>query len=549
MQSFHSFRLKFGPSALSGGCRQQIRVSQRAIRQPDAVFVGNWKRRGHGPRRGYRKQYLAAGAGEKSDVVVKLSDGGQPHDAPDSAALSASQNGVTNGTAPAPGPVADATEEDDRKAFVIRWQIVAMMAAAFVLCNMDKVNMSVAVIPMAAELGWSATERGLVSSSFFWGYSLTQLPAGWIATRIGGAKVLMAGVALWSFGTLLAPPAAMMSIYALCASRVLVGLGEGFAPSAATALLAKLVPATERARAVAAVWGGLDVGSAVGLVLCGPLIFRYGWPVVFYLFAILGVIWCFFWPLFKPQKRADQAVARARSVCDLTGDREACQVADSDGAVGALPWGAFFTSAPVWAIIVAHFCFNWGYYTLLAWLPSYFELALGLNVEKSSYLTLIPYIAMTCMTPLVGPIADSLVKGGMPLTRVRKLCQGAAFVGPAMCMVGCALLTPATPAAVTGFQVVVLVTLLSLGFAMGAWSRAGLYCNHQDLSPKYAGALLGITNTAGAFPGVLGVTAAGMLLDMAHSWPLALFYPTAACQIIGALVYTKFASSERQAWS
>jgi ACS family sodium-dependent inorganic phosphate cotransporter len=43
--------------------------------------------------------------------------------------------------------------------------------------------MSVAVIPMANELGWSATERGLVSSSFFWGYSLTQVPAGWLATK------------------------------------------------------------------------------------------------------------------------------------------------------------------------------------------------------------------------------------------------------------------------------------------------------------------------------------------------------------------------------
>lgn len=46
-----------------------------------------------------------------------------------------------------------------------------------------QVNMSVAVIPMAQELGWSATERGLVSSSFFWGYSLTQIPAGWLATK------------------------------------------------------------------------------------------------------------------------------------------------------------------------------------------------------------------------------------------------------------------------------------------------------------------------------------------------------------------------------
>ena len=43
--------------------------------------------------------------------------------------------------------------------------------------------MSVAVIPMAKELGWSASDRGLVSSAFFWGYSLTQIPAGYVSTR------------------------------------------------------------------------------------------------------------------------------------------------------------------------------------------------------------------------------------------------------------------------------------------------------------------------------------------------------------------------------
>lgn len=51
-----------------------------------------------------------------------------------------------------------------------------------------QVNMSVAVIPMAKELGWSAMERGLVSSSFFWGYSLTQIPAGWVSTRCNGRR-------------------------------------------------------------------------------------------------------------------------------------------------------------------------------------------------------------------------------------------------------------------------------------------------------------------------------------------------------------------------
>ncbi|KIZ04724.1 putative anion transporter 6 [Monoraphidium neglectum] len=502
-----------------------------------------------------------------------------------------------------------------------------MMAVAFVLCNMDKVNMSVAVIPMARDLGWSATDRGLVSSSFFWGYSLTQVPAGWISTRIGGAKVLMAGVALWSFGTLIAPPAAHLGLWALCASRVLVGLGEGFAPSAATSVLARQVPSTERSRAVTTVWGGLDVGSAVGLLLSGPLIRLYGWPSVFYLFAVLGGVWCLFWPMFQPELEdpavkleqlatrpngrvrvprapvgadagssagAAEAIMDARNVADSVDEfldenlrsspysrqaetrsssqqqpgisqqqqqqqklqrqqqeaqRRETEQREKKAGPEAVPWGAFMTSAPVWAVTVAHFCFNWGYYTLLAWLPSYFELALGLNVQESSFLTLIPYVAMVAMTPVVGPVADGLIKRGWDLTSVRKLAQGLAFVGPAVCMVACAALTPAAPLAVGSAQTALLVGLLSLGFALGAWSRAGLYCNHQDLSPKYASALLGITNTAGALPGVLGVTSAGYLLDATGSWALALFFPTAACQLFGAVFYSIFASSERQPWS
>ena len=68
-------------------------------------------------------------------------------------------------------------------------------------------------------------------------------------------------------------------------------------------------------------------------------------------------------------------------------------------------------------------CNRPGYYTLLAWLPSYFELSLGLNVESSSLLTLIPYLAMTAMTPFVGPTADGLVAKGWTVTDVRKLSQ------------------------------------------------------------------------------------------------------------------------------
>ena len=49
-------------------------------------------------------------------------------------------------------------------------------------------------------------------------------------------------------------------------------------------------------------FGSLDVGSAVGLLVCGPLIHAFGWPSVFYLFAALGLVWSAAWPLLKPEQ-------------------------------------------------------------------------------------------------------------------------------------------------------------------------------------------------------------------------------------------------------
>jgi len=45
-----------------------------------------------------------------------------------------------------------------------RWAMVVALFVAFVLCNLDKVNMSVAIVPMAKELGWSTTQKGLVGT-------------------------------------------------------------------------------------------------------------------------------------------------------------------------------------------------------------------------------------------------------------------------------------------------------------------------------------------------------------------------------------------------
>lgn len=49
-----------------------------------------------------------------------------------------------------------------------RWTIVVLCFVAFMLCNMDRVNMSVAILPMSQQYNWNSATVGLVQSSFFW---------------------------------------------------------------------------------------------------------------------------------------------------------------------------------------------------------------------------------------------------------------------------------------------------------------------------------------------------------------------------------------------
>ena len=86
-----------------------------------------------------------------------------------------------------------------------RYKIVTSMALAFVVCNMDKVNISIAIIPMASDFGWKPTTAGFIQSAFFYGYLVAQLPGGWLSNKFGGQKVLPFGVALWSIATAVVP--------------------------------------------------------------------------------------------------------------------------------------------------------------------------------------------------------------------------------------------------------------------------------------------------------------------------------------------------------
>lgn len=409
-----------------------------------------------------------------------------------------------------------------------RFILIGLCFLSTFICYIDRVNMSVAILPMAEEFQWNQTIRGVVLSSFFYGYLATQVLGGWLADRYGGKVVLGFGVLWWSIFTLLTPPAAFISLTVLFIARVGMGLGEGVAFPAIHNLFARWAPVHERARFVALNTSGIPLGTVGALFLTPVIVLAWGWPWVFYLFGLLGFIWFVFWYFFATDSPETHPTIHPVELQFIHDNRPPIPKNETT------PWGLLLAKAPTWAIIINHFCSNWGFYVILTWLPTYFKQALGVDMSKVGLYTILPWLVMFIMGNVAGWTADSLLKRGWSVTFVRKLMQSIGFFGAAtfLSLVGSAATVPQA------------VMLMCCGLGLGAFALSGFGVNHLDIGPRYAGILLGFSNTAGTLPGIIGVTLTGMILDATGSWQL-VFLISAGIYVFGAIIWLLFATGER----
>ncbi|KAK1426840.1 hypothetical protein QVD17_15520 [Tagetes erecta] len=411
--------------------------------------------------------------------------------------------------------------------FPKRWTIVVLCFSAFLLCNMDRVNMSIAILPMSSEFHWNSTTVGLIQSSFFWGYLLTQIAGGIWADTVGGKRVLAFGVIWWSVATVLTPVAAKLGLPFLLIVRAFMGIGEGVAMPAMNNLLSKWVPVAERSRSLALVYSGMYLGSVTGLAFSPFLIHSYGWPSVFFSFGSLGTVWAALWlnkayssPLEDPGLRPEEK-------------KLIFQNRVSEEPVKRIPWGLILSKAPVWALITCHFCHNWGTFILLTWMPTYYNQVLGFNLTESGLFCVLPWLTMAFSANLGGWIADTLVSKGYSVTTVRKVMQSIGFLGPAFFLSQLGHVD--SPA--------MAVVCMACSQGSDAFSQSGLYSNHQDIAPRYSGVLLGLSNTAGVLAGVFGTAATGYILQHG-SWD-EVFEVAIGLYLVGTVIWNLFSTGEK----
>lgn len=385
---------------------------------------------------------------------------------------------------------------------------------------------------------WDSETQGWLLGAFFFGYLCTQIPGGYLAGHYGGTIFLGLGVLGTAALTLLTPLAAGWGSYWLFALRALEGFGEGVTFPAMMAMWARWAPPLERSRLMTLSGSGANFGAFLALPLTGYICQTLGWPAVFYLCGGAGCLWAVFWFIFVSD---DPRTHRRIS------EEERDYIINSLGTQGtghgwSLPLLSMLLSVPLWAIIITQMCSNWAYYTLLTSLPTYMNVILHFDLKSNGFLSSLPYCGAWLFSTLSGVVADSLIaRRVFSVTVVRKIFTLSGMLLPAACLVAVIY---------AGCDPILTVTFLTLSTTVGGISASGVFINQIDIAPRYAGFLLGITNTFGTIPGVVAPIVTGYFTEdhTLAGWRT-VFWISAGIMMAGAFVYMIFGSGDIQPWA
>jgi MFS family permease len=365
----------------------------------------------------------------------------------------------------------------------------------------DRGNLSVAAPLLAPEVGLGPRELGLLFSAFFWTYSVFQVVSGWLIDRGDVGKIYAAAFALWSFATL--ATGFVHGFAALFALRLLLGIGESAAYPAYSRILATAFPEHRRGLANALVDVGTKAGPAAGLFIGGLLVESYGWRFLFLAIGGFSLLWLIPWLMVAPASKAiPRRIEGGPSITEILRRRQA--------------WVTFF----------GLFGFNYAFYFLLTWLPSYLVNERHFSVGRMAVYGALPYAVTAAVSLLCGWQADRRISGGSSPGLTRQVIAVAGLVIAAL----------ALPMATVKSDTVAMVWFI-LAFAGVGMFTSSIWAITQTLSgPLAAGRWTGLQNAFGNLGGVVAPIATGWIVGARGTYGLA-FMAAAAMLLLAAICY------------
>jgi len=396
-------------------------------------------------------------------------------------------------------PVADAR----RTALSRReWSVLALLVISGFLNYFDRANLSAGASDIQRDLGLSYSQIGQLLGAFFWTYALCQLFAfsGWLVDRFSVGWILALGFFLWSAAT--AVTGLAQTFVVVFFLRLVLGVGESIAYPSYSRILANHYPEHHRGFANALIDAGTKCGPALGTLLGGLLIHRFGWRVFFLSLGFASFAWLAPWLVLMPRGKRDRAVedpAKVPSIAQVFRRRS-----------------AIFSALGL-------FCSNYFWYFLLTWLPLYLQRERHFSTERWAVMSALAYFLIALSSVISGRVSDLWIARGATPTRVRKTFTGAGLVLSTMILPVVIIRDPSWAMAL------LMLTCLCYGvFTSNIWAIT------QTLAgPCAAGKWTAGQNGVGNLAGVVAAWLTGWLVQTTGQFYLP-FLVTAVIALAGA---------------
>jgi MFS transporter, ACS family, D-galactonate transporter len=394
-----------------------------------------------------------------------------------------------------------------------RWTIALLLGVGVLVNYFDRVNLSVSRDALQASFGISAVMFGYLSSAYNWTYALLQLPSGLLLDRFGVRRVGIISTVIWSMASFAA--AICTGVGGLFGARFLLGIGEAPTFPANAKAIGYWFPKDERSLATAMFDSAAKFSSAIGVPLLGLLLLYFGWRWNFAATGFISLLYFAMFYAFYRNPSEDKLLTGAEREFIAGGG---AQQEDRARAAKGAPLAYLLRQRKVWGLALGFASYNYTFYLLLTWLPSYLSTTLHVDMLHSVLYTSVPWLFATFTDLVVGGwLVDALIQRGWNPVRVRQVV----LVGGTTLGLGILGTAHAHSPVAALFWISVSIGGLSAASPVG-WSIPSLIAPRESV-----GTLGGILNFCNQLAGIAAPIVTGYIVQSTHSFAGAFIGATA----------------------
>lgn len=386
-----------------------------------------------------------------------------------------------------------------KKAWGYRHVILAGVWALYLINYFDRISVLTFLPYIQKDLALTAIQIGWLGSIFFFGYSLAQFLAGYLADKIGPKKTM--NIAIWVFTLVTFVTGFVRNFWQFIILRLGLAVGEGqhFAP--ALRMIANWFPREEKGRANGTFSTTWAVAPAVVPILVTQLsatFFDNAWRPVFFILAIPGFIgvWVLWKFIYDSPKTVLDMGKMTREEYDLITSSVNVEAEEHGKHYGAK---IFLTDVQFYLYTIGLVIVLMIYWGMTTWISTFLVKQHGLNIKTMGFFASLPYIVAFFSIYLGGWMADKWFEGKPKVVTVLS------FLGciPALYFIG----------TVGKGNTAMLLTWLAVGGFFVNLSWGMMYAFPSWRYPKeLVGRAVGVSNGVGQFGAFISPLVAGYLV-------------------------------------